>query len=63
MLQRIWTGIVGAVAGAAVGLVTTIVLVQSGVELETALCCVWVAGALGAVLGLACGGRRSITER
>lgn len=58
MLNRIWAGIVGAVAGAAIGLVVTIVLVQSGVSLETALNAVWAVASLCGVFGIVFGGAR-----
>ena len=57
-MQRLWTGIVGGVAGAAVGLVATIVLMQTGVAFDAALKAVWVVAAIGAIGGLIAGGQK-----
>jgi hypothetical protein len=57
ILQRIWTAIVGGVAGAAVGLVVTIVLMQTGTALDAALKAVWAIAGVGVIGGLLFGGR------
>jgi hypothetical protein len=57
MLQRVWTAVVGTVAGAAGGLVAAILILQYGRPLDTAILAVWIIAALGAVLGFVFGGR------
>ncbi len=58
-LERVWAGVVGAVAGASLGFVAVIVLVMQKVSLDTAL---WVVVALaisGGIAALAFGNRGS----
>jgi hypothetical protein len=63
MLQRLWTAIVGAVAGAAVGFVVAIVLMQNGEQIGDALAVVWMMAGLGALLGLVFGGPKQRSSR
>lgn len=50
ILSRLWTGFVGAVAGAAIGLVLAVLLLMSQVSLDVALYGVAACAALGGVL-------------
>jgi TRAP-type mannitol/chloroaromatic compound transport system permease large subunit len=58
VLQRIWVGIVGATAGASVGLVAAVILAFQQVDLNKSLWVVAVCIGVGFVLGLALGNRR-----
>jgi hypothetical protein len=55
MLARLWAGIVGAVAGAAIGLAVLIVLTQNRAPLNTALWAAYACVALGFVVCFAIG--------
>jgi hypothetical protein len=55
MLQRLWTSIVAGVAGAAIGFVITVIMVQQRYPLDSALYAVWVFAALGFSAGFALG--------
>ena len=58
-LQKTWTAILGAVAGAALGLVATIVLAQQNIApVEAGLIAVWILAGCGAALGFIFGGRK-----
>jgi uncharacterized membrane protein len=59
MFQRTWAAIVAGVAGAAVGLVAAILLLQFGYSLDNALMAVWILAGLGAAIGLVTGGRKA----
>jgi hypothetical protein len=56
LLQRLWTGIVAAVAGASLGLVASIVLLRSGKSMDVVLPTVGVLSVAGLMLGLMYGG-------
>jgi hypothetical protein len=58
MAHKIWTAIVGAIAGAAVGLPIAVAIVQSGQQIETGLYAVWILAPLGFVGGLIFGNRK-----
>ncbi len=60
MLQRIWSGFVGGVAGIAVGLAIAIAIRQFGIALDTAgsLRIMWISGAVGLVVCFLIGGKR-----
>jgi hypothetical protein len=51
LLERIWAGVVGAVAGACIGLVLTILLLMTGFSLDVALWAVAILALLGATVG------------
>jgi hypothetical protein len=51
MLNRIWTAIVGGVAGIAIGMVMLLVLHMKGVPDEQGLKACWIGGAIGLGLG------------
>ena len=57
MLSRIWAGIVGGVAGAAVGLVVTILLLRTGFPLEVGLWSVAALALIGAILSASVGNK------
>ena len=58
LLARIWAGVVGAVAGACIGLVVTLLLLMARFSLDFALWAVAIFSLLGAVVGIAFGNKR-----
>jgi hypothetical protein len=58
MLERIWTGIVGGVAGACLGIIITIMLLSTGYSLAAGLWVVAIVGALGAIAGFVFGNKK-----
>lgn len=57
LLGRIWAGVVGAVAGACIGLVLTILLLMTGFSLDVALWAVAILALLGATAGALVGNK------
>jgi hypothetical protein len=62
MLNRIWTAIVGGVAGISIGVVVAILLIKS-MPLDRALVACWTCGGIGFVLGFAFAKRKVATEK
>jgi hypothetical protein len=60
MLARIWTGIVGAVAGAAIGLMVGVIMIQVRASLDSALMATWVCAGVGLVCGVVFGKPRML---
>jgi hypothetical protein len=51
MLNRIWTAIVGGIAGISMGMVVMLVLTLKHVPDSQSLNALWIGGAIGLVLG------------
>jgi hypothetical protein len=58
LLARIWAGVVGAVAGACIGLVLTLLLLVARYSLDFALWVVAILALLGAIVGFAFGNKK-----
>jgi hypothetical protein len=58
MLHRAWTAFVAGIAGASVGIVAVILLMQAGFRMESARHAVWILAIVGFVLGLIFAGKR-----
>jgi hypothetical protein len=59
ILRRLWTGIVAAVAGAALALVVVIVLIQAGKKADILEPTVEILSGIGFVLGVVFGGKKT----
>jgi presenilin-like A22 family membrane protease len=59
IFQRIWTAIVAAVAGAAIGLAASVVMVKYGRPIDEALPLVSIFAMAGFLLGLLWGGGKT----
>ncbi len=58
LLERIWAGIVGAVAGACLGLLLTIVFLMMQISLDVALWTVAILAAIGGIAGFVIGNKK-----
>jgi len=58
LLERIWAGVVGAVAGACIGLVGTLLMLMARFSLDFALWAVAVFALLGVIVGFAFGNKK-----